>query len=806
MRFFYIVLFFSFAINVLASDSTKIAFATRTLSPLKVDCIMEEEWNNAKTISDFVQYTPYYNTAPTQKTEVRILYDNHAIYVYAIMYDTHPDSILKQLGNRDSDDLNADWFGIEFDTYNNQLDAYLFQVTASGVQLDSREWDESYNAVWESKTKITDEGWIAEMKIPYSAIRFPKKESQVWGMEILRYERRNRETSNWALQIKGAENDLVYWGKLKGLENIEAPLRLSFNPYISSGLDIYSQKNFENAHNSWSFAGGLDLKYGLNESFTLDMTLLPDFSQVQSDNKVKNLSAFETVYNEQRPFFNEAVDLFSKGDLFYSRRIGRTPSDFYNVENLLDSGESIKKNPSQAQLLNATKFSGRNKKGLAVGFFNAITNDTWATISKTDGSTRRVLTEPFTNYNILVFDQALKNNSSVYISNSNFLRSKLLYNSNVTAGGFHLVDKTNTWSIGANGGYSQFYFRGAKPAESGTPLPGMRYSVSTGKVNGKFKFELSHSLMDKNYNANDVGLTLYNNYISNHLMLSYNIYEPFWKLREFSNKIFISNNYNYSNQHLTGLNLNYNFWGTLNNYLSLWGNFNTMLSEVYDYYETRMEGRYFIRKITTGFSIGYSSDYRKPFAIDGDIGIWETPGFDDHFKQIEISPLVRLSDHFSFRYNFNYNNQLNEKGFATLKSDSVIFGNRDVNTIVNTFSGNYIIKNDLSISLRIRHYWSKGQYDHFYFLENNGSLTQIAELYNEDFNFNSFNIDLVFSWQFAPGSNLSVVWKKEILSESDVIIHSFGKNFSNTFDQPQWNTFSIKAIYYLDYQYLKRNK
>jgi hypothetical protein len=244
------------------------------------------------------------------------------------------------------------------------------------------------------------------------------------------------------------------------------------------------------------------------------------------------------------------------------------------------------------------------------------------------------------------------------------------------------------------------------------------------------------------------------------------------------------------------------------NYLSIWVYGGIGLSDGHDYYEPRAEGRYFITKKTNGITIGFSSDYRKSLALDGEIGWYETPDFNSFFKGIEISPIVRVSNHFSFRYTFNIDNQENDKGFALLQDDSVIFGNRNINTITNSFSSNYILKNDLSLSIRFRHYWSTGEYENYLLLEQNGDLSQLPANtdYGQNFNFNSFNIDLVFNWQFAPGSNLSIVWKKEILSESEVIIHSFGENFSNTFEQPQWNTFSIKAIYYLDYQYLKRKK
>ncbi len=807
MRLFFFVVFACCCVSAFSADTTKVAFATRTEIPPKIDGIMDEIWNNAIPISDFIQYVPNYNVTTTQKTEVRILYDDNAIYVFANMFDTNPDSILKQLGNRDDGNLNADYFNISFDTYNNQLDGYSFTVYASDVQSDSRIMDYTYNAVWESKTKITNEGWVAEFKIPYSAIRFPSKDIQLWGMQMFRNIRRNRESDVWNQEIKGTNNSLVYWGKLKGLENIQAPLRLSFNPYISGGLENYKYDTWKNSNNSWSFAGGLDFKYGINKSFTLDMTLMPDFSQVQSDNKIKNLSAFETVYNEQRPFFNEAIDLFSKGNLFYSRRIGRTPTEFENIENYLDSGETIKKNPSQAQLLNATKLSGRNKNGLAIGFFNAITNDTWATIKKTDGGTRRILTEPWANYNILVLDQALKNNSSVFVSNSNFFRNKDFYNSNVTAAGLNLVNKTNTWSLTTSGGYSQFYFRGATPANSEISKPGLKYSISVGKVSGKFQFGLNHSLIDKNYDANDVGITLFNNNMSNGAWASYNIYEPFWLFRVLYNNFSLWNSIYLSENKISDLGFSYNISGTFKNYLSVWANVNSSFYDGYDYYEPRVDGRYFRKKKGQGISIGFSSDYRKTFALDADFTYSPTPGFNEIYKDFTLSPIIRISNHFLINYSFSYIYDTNNKGWAGVNTqDSIIFGNRNITTITNIFTGKYIIVNDLSISINVRHYWSKGNYDQYYKLTNDGGLSELSNNYQQNFSYNAFNIDFVCSWQFAPGSNLSFVWKKEIINDSNVIINNFKDNFSNTFEQPQWNTFSIKAIYYIDYQYLQKKK
>ena len=550
-------------------------------------------WQSIPAIDDFRQYLPVHGAPPSFRTEIKIAYDDYAIYVLAKMYDPHPDSILRQLGLRDEKHLNADMLSIKFDTYNNQMDAYSFTVTASGVQMDSRESDETYDAVWDSKAQITSEGWIAELKIPYSAIRFAINNSQVWGMQISRNLRRYRETDHWALELQEAKNKLPYWGNLIGIKNIEPPIRLSATPYF-----MLQAEHFANPQStkdiSTSVGGGLDLKYGINESFTLDLSLLPDFSQVQSDNKIKNLTAFETVYEEQRPFFREAVDLFMKGGIFYSRRIGKTPALFYQADDQLNDGELLKKNPVQQRLLNATKISGRNKKGLAIGFLNAVTANTYAIAEANDGNTRKILTDPLTNYNLLVFDQALKYNSDIYITNTNVIRNSSNRDANVTASGLTLNDKSNTYRLNISGGVSQIFAPSTTEGAKADNSNGFKYGMSVLKTNGNFLWSLNRSSMDNKFNANDMGMTAYNNYNNNIGSISYNIYKPFWKLRDMSNTLTVSNQNNFTTHKPETAKVKYNTVMNTMNYLSIWAETGHQFAETYDYYEPRTAGMFYM--------------------------------------------------------------------------------------------------------------------------------------------------------------------------------------------------------------------
>ena len=797
-----ILLFLLFlTIYTFGQEPTRIGYATRSKVPLKIDGkLTEESWNEAKVLNGFRQYDPYPNKEATLQTEVRILYDDDAFYVGAVMFDGAPDSILMQLGNRDAS-LNADAFGIKLDTYNKQNDAYVFEVAASGVQVDYRENDLNFNAVWESAVSINKDSWVVEMRIPYAAIRFPNIEKQVWRMQLYRNLRRIREWTQWALEDKQASNKKANWGELYGIENIKPPIRLSLTPYITAQAEHYPYNIDKISNFSEKINGGLDLKLGLGESHTLDVTLLPDFSQVQSDNQVKNLTAFETVYVENRPFFQESVDLFNKGGLFYSRRIGRIPLKYYNVKNELDSNEYIINNPFQSKLINAIKFSGRDKKGLAIGVFNAITDNTYSLIGDSVKGERRILTDPLTNYNIFVLDRAFKNGSSVYFVNTNVLRQNEFNNANVTGTGVNLLTLKSTFGLNLSGSHSRIYNPQMKLINDGNS-----YYINLGKVKGDFICNAWRNLIDDKYNINDMGLLLTNSQVNNGLNLTYNIYKPFYHFLYVKTTLTLRNDYHFLTHNITSRYAELYGTTTLSNYLSLWSAITTEISPKYDYYEPRVSGRYFLAPAFTGFYFDFSSDYRKTFALDGGIDISKSNKFNSSNQTYYLSPILRANNHLSFNFRSTLTLNKNNIGYAD-KDDqnNIYFGQRDLQTFENILSGLYVFKNDLSVSLRVRHYWDLGKYRDFFLLKDDGSL-EATDAYktNKDFNFNSFNIDMVFNWQFAPGSNLSIIWKNALLQEDNDLIYNYLDNFSRTLSYPQLNTLTLKFLYYIDYVSIKR--
>ncbi|MBE0638119.1 MAG: carbohydrate binding family 9 domain-containing protein [Bacteroidales bacterium] len=783
-----------------AQPSVKTATAIRAETPPRIDGSLEDFcWSQASAINSFVQYDPNHSKPESQTTMVYFAYDDEAIYVGAFLFDNYPDSILTQIGTRDDNSLNADWFAVHFDTYLNRLDANTFKVTASGVQSDYMRSDWTYDAVWQSAVNISAVGWVVEMKIPYSALRFPKQEEQVWGLQVQRYIRRKRELSEWAITPKGAPNQQLTWGALYGLNNIQPPLRLALKPYLSTTIQHDQAIADPNARLSYSYGGGADIKYGINQSYTLDMMLWPDFSQVKSDDKVKNLSAFETVYAEQRPFFLESVDLFKKGGLFYSRRIGGQPAEFNHVSSAIDSSESLTDNPVQAKMLNAIKVSGRNNKGLAVGFLNAITGNTYATIEENEGKTRKVLTDPLSNFNIAVLDQVLPNNSSAYLINTSVLRDQNYDRANVTGAGANLLNRKNTFRINLSGACSQV-FNYEKTTKNYTKTKGYKYSASFGKISGKFQFNLYRNGMNDRYDDNDLGITHRNDYVQNGVQFNYHLFEPVGKIRSLRAYL----NANRETSYTTGENVNSviqaGYSMTALSYVSNWLNLSWSPFERYDYYDPREQGRYYIRPGYANVSWGFSTDYRKPVALDGNIWF----GVDgENYKGVSfrLQPGFRLNDRLNFNYSLAMSLTTNNLGWVEKdNSGTIIYGNRDLESYENILSGQYMFRNNLSVNLRMRHYWYIGAYDRYYSLLENGRLTpNLVYGKNNDFNFNSFNIDLVLNWDFAPGSQLSLVWKNAIQNEDDFITYGFFDNLTQTLQADQLNQLTLKLLYYLDY-------
>lgn len=782
----------------------KVTHATRVgVAPVIDGNLNDKVWQKAEVLTDFYQYNPHNDGRKASfPTEVRLLYDNDALYVGALMHDPAPDSILRELSDRDFDNVNADVFSIDLLPFNDGLNAFDFKVSAAGVQGDTKHsasgHDEEWDAVWQSAVNITDKGWVVELRIPYSAIRFPKKEVQTWGFNIWRLIRRKREWSTWDYVNRSIENTFGQYGELKGIKNIEPPLRLSLMPYASG----YVEKNPEQENWGYDFNGGMDLKYGINESFTLDMTLIPDFGQVQSDDKIYNFSPFEIRYDEKRQFFTEGTELFNKAGIFYSRRIGDTPDHIGSVEDSLNANEIIQENPSETALINATKVSGRTPDGLGVGVLNAMTDNTHAKVLDTlSGETREVLTQPFTNYNIVVFDQNLKNNSYVSLINTNYWKPRTNRASNVTGTEFAFRDKNNKYRLRGTGIVSQQY------SVEGKPELGHKYSIGISETSGNLQYGISHNVESDTYDPNDMGFLRNNNEYSWYGEIEYNIYEPNHIYNTWRNSIDVWHRQLYAPRKFIEWGLEAGSRITFKNYISTGFEVGGKPVEESDFFEARVPGRVFKKPPDYWLTTWFSPDYRKDFIVDLRLFYHRRPGFNKSEYNFGVSPRWRVNNHLNFRLSTEFNQAFNERGFVSKQDEpeDIIFGKRDLINITNTLNINYIFTAKSSLSFRMRHYWISTEYTDFYRLQDNGHLEVSDYAENEDFSQNLFNIDMKYRWQFAPGSEMTLVWKNAINSYKNENIEDFFQNLENTLQSPASNSFSIKILYYLDYQYLTKD-
>ena len=803
MKLLLLVLTIVTSLNLLA-QTNKTLETHLIFSPIIIDGLLNEaEWETASIATDFTQSSPELGKKAAQKTSVKTLYDNEALYVSAVLYDVSRDSITTTLSNRD-DEGNADYFGVIIDTYGSSTVGFAFLVTSAGVQIDDLfsgdDVDRNWNAVWESKVIVENNKWTVEIKIPFSALRFPNQDIQNWKINFNRTTRRNREDSFWNPYDPSKSRFISQFGNLNGIKGIKSPLRLSFSPYVSSYLENYKGQTDSR------FNGGMDLKYGLNDAFTIDMTLIPDFNQVQSDNQVLNLSPFEIKFNENRQFFTEGTELFNKGGIFHSRRVGGIPMHHYSIH--LNDDERILSNPSSASLINATKLSGRTNKGLGIGIFNGITREVVAVIEDTlTKNTREFVTNPLTNYNVLVFDQNLKNNSTLTLTNTSVWRSGHTYDANVTSVGFDLFNSKRSYNLFGNMNISQLY--GVNQEF------GYATDMNFEKASGQFQYGINVELADENYDPNDFGYLDRNNYQIYNLNFQYNTYKPFWNIyKSWSNiefeyaKLFNPNVYISSE-------INAEYGATFKNFLTA-GLFARYKFSESDYFEPRMEGRYFIIPPLFNYGGFYSSNYAKRFALDIrlDHKLFQT---DRTSYFLRLSPRVRISDKFTTIYTVSVSQSLNEQGLAltnnynsVLLNSNPIFGKRNRQNIENSMEANYIFTNRMGVSFKLRHYWAKVTYQKFYELQANGTLTQSTytgvtseNSSNHNTNFNAFNIDMVYKWVFAPGSELSLVWKNALYSSTNKIDYTYFENTKQLADLPATNSISLKLLYYIDYYKIK---
>jgi len=778
---------------------TKEVEMQRVESSIKVDGVLDDaEWSKAKVLREFVMLNPGNGQKEPErmKSEVKLLFDDEYIYVGARLLDSAPDSILTQLTERDRFSANNDYFGIYINPFNDGLSDFNFWVTAAGVQSDSRTTadgdDFGWNTVWYSEVSIDSLGWVVEMAIPYQSLRFPENGNGVWGLNMNRYIRRTREEFTWNFIDKSVGTYEQQCGLMHGMTGIKPPVRLSFLPYASTYMNDFEGET------DWRYKLGLDLKYGINQSFTLDMTLVPDFGQVAFDSQQLNLSPFELQFEENRPFFNEGVDLFSKGGLFYSRRIGGAPK---NVTNASVNDTALRPSlPEFTRLINAAKVSGRNKNNLGIGVFNAITDNNYQEFEEeTTGETSKVLIEPLTNYTILVLDQRFNRNSSVAFINTSTWREGAAMDANVTGLVSTLANKSNSWAFDNDVTLSQQYFGDSVNL-------GYRLINTLRSTKGNLQVQFNQFIMSKNYDINDMGFLPRANLFEHSMLLNYQIFQPKGAFNTIRVNAYAEYEMLYEPRVYSEVRLSADAVFITRDFFAFGGNWESNPIPSHDYFEPRKDGVYWERPAFHELGCWISSDYRNPFAIDMRYGyaLWVNSDF--QFNRLSIEPRYRFNDHFSLQLEGSRQWRDNDIGWANQQNDTIVFGKRDVRNTFLTTSASYIINSVSSLSLDLRYIWSTVEYKQFYSLEEEGQLEDLPNTSVSDINFNTWNVDLRYSWWFAPASELVFLYRNAILGIDNQANESFTQNLNRFFDLSQAHNVSFRFTYFLDYNALVRKR
>jgi hypothetical protein len=593
--------------------------ATQITTPPVIDGILDEDvWRTGTWIDDFTQNEPYNGNPATQRTEFNILFDDDNMYVGIKAYDTSPDSIVNRLTRRDEAD--GDLVGIIIDSYHDLRTAFLFAVSSAGVKLDEtftndgQNEDSSWDPNWWVKTSVNDEGWVAEMKIPFSQVRFDKNSGDVWGLEIARIIYRNNETTFWQHIPKDAPGLVHLFGEMTGLENIKPRKIFDVTPYGVAKAETFEavpDNPFLAKGRKYGANIGIDAKIGVTNNMTMDLTINPDFGQVEADPSEVNLTAYETFFSEKRPFFIEGNNITNFGlgigdgdvgndNLFYSRRIGRRPQGYPDIPDTWHADV-----PTFTTILGAAKLTGKTKDGLSVGFVEAVTARERAEIDTVGGTRLYDTVEPLTNYLVGRVQKDFNEGNTIiggmFTSTNRDLNDNLasFMHKGAYTGGIDFTQYFNkkSWMFNLNTAFSEV--NGTKEAIENTQKSSARYyqrpdnnyvrfdpnrtslfgsggRMQVMKLNGHWNFLGAIIWKTPGFETNDLGYIREADQILSVLWAGYNQWDPKWIYIRYNINFDVYNVFNFGGNWLVkGVENNMSM--TFKNYWSAWtyGNITT---------------------------------------------------------------------------------------------------------------------------------------------------------------------------------------------------------------------------------------
>ncbi len=816
-------------------------------------------WKNGTWAGDYTQFIPNEGAPPSYPTEMNIQYDDKNLYVAFRAFDGEPEKMLRLAGVRD--EFAGDIMGITFDSYHDYRTGFEFSITSWGQKIDlilfnPMNWDFNWNAVWKGKTGLEDSAWIAEMEIPLSQLRYSGEKEQVWGMHTWRWIDRFQEESNWEKQSKTGPGMIYNFGEFRGITGLKKSRRLEIMPFALGGLETMEEEAgnpFTKDGRNWRGNIGLDAKIGISSNFTLDLTVNPDFGQVESDPSVMNLTAFETFYEEKRPFFLEGLTIFDykfdNQSLFYSRRIGHAPSL------TLSSGtDQFVDSPDNTTILSAMKLSGTTSKGLSVGLIQSVTANEFASISDKEGNISKTKVEPLTNYTIARVQKGYNAGNTVFggmftsanrlIDNTNL---EFLSN-NAFTGGLDLLHHFKDKEFFIDARLIGSYIEGSE--ESITSLqessaryyqrPGADYldydttRTSLNGTGGKFRigkgskgfwrYSTGATWLTPGLELNDLGYMNTADEVTQENEVSYFVNQPVSIFRTYNIGLEQFNRWNFDGTYL-GSGGHFSFTSEFKNQ---W-RFSTNLifdSEAYDTkvlrggydmimpYSTRFFGAF-----GTNSSKNIIAQLRYMYKYGGDnsaSGYRLEPG-------ITIRPFTKLKFGLSALYEIN-NDMLQYITTLDYSSEKrYILGTINQETVGLTFRVDLNLSPEFSIQYYGSPFVSKGSYTEFkrvtdpdsesfedrfavynnavlsdgiYYLDEDNDNIPDYTIGDPDFNFHQLRSNFVAKWEYRLGSFIYFVWSSERTGRTGSSDISLGDSYSELREIYPNNIFLIKLNYW----------
>lgn len=751
-----LLIILSTAASVSQESSIKKTYNTsRAVKAPVIDGVDDDEgWETVEWGDDFIQTDPQENTPPSQKTAFKILYDDNNLYVFIRAFDEEPDKISRIISRRDN--FTGDRVTLILDSYFDKQTAFAFTAMASGskgdetVSMDGNYWDSGWNPVWYLATSTDEKGWSAEMRIPLSQLRFGKKEQQIWGLQINRQIYRLEERSSWQFIPKGSPGIIHLFGELTGINNIKPVRNVEILPYVVARTERF-EKAGENPFLDGKDSGisaGLDGKLGITNDLTIDFTINPDFGQVEADPSEVNITAFESYFSEQRPFFIEGKNIyefepnqtitiskFSGDNLFYSRRIGRPPHYYPS----LSPGEYADI-PESTTILGSAKLSGKTRNGLAIGILESVTSEEKATIDNL-GQRRKETVEPLTNYFVARLQKDFNKGETVVggiitAVNRDINNPALdfLPVSSYT-GGLNFQHNWNerTWYVAGNAEFSSIsgsensilalqtssarYYQRPDASHlnvdsSLTSISGLGGTIKLGRGSQKkLQFETSLTLRSPGLEFNDIGYMRYSDLIHHATWVAYYIRNPFGIFNNF----YLNTNYwiymDFSGK-LLSFNTNVNFNSQFTNKWRINGSFNRTGESTST--SLLRGGPSMLAPGETGLNFNLNTNQSKKVIFNAGgyqgYGDKKSSSYFEYWGGVNFKPINSLSVSFSPSMSVQ-KNKLQYVSTTSMNDEArYLFGDLTMKTLSFTFRVNYTINPELSVEFYGQPFVSAGKY------------------------------------------------------------------------------------------------